>query len=263
MNVLSTSCVPGNSSTIAIENVSNPCATLSVGLTALPAGPRNIELWTIDLLAYPFQNHEMWLSRDETARAARFIFEDDRRRYRAAHCALREILAQRLARHATSVVFHAGRHGKPSIAQAENTLESCRFNLSHSGDVALLGIVDYVEIGVDIEKLREFDDIWQLAEQNFTSREYWELSDTPAHERSRAFLRGWTRKEACLKALGCGLMVPPRSFHVGLSKQSALAELRTEEESVQVQVENIDVGIGYVAATAWVTTYSKLAHCTK
>ena len=220
-----------------------------------------MKLWLVDLLTYPWQARSAWLVPDEIKRACRFRFEDDRRRYRAAHCALREVLGQWFDSDPGSFEFRENQYGKPSVnITADSLLAGCHFNLSHSADLALIGISADVEIGIDIEIVRDVNSLWPLAEQNFTPVERDELRAAPPDERSHTFLRGWTRKEACLKAVGCGLSIAPKSFHTGLSNNPAEVIVETEDGMVQLRVENLDVGLGQVATAAWIVLRHELNH---
>lgn len=192
------------------------------------------------------------MSSIEQHRAGRLVFEKDRRRFRAAHCALRDLLARRLDCPPSALEFQATKQGKPYLAADSSTTGACRFNLSHSEDLALVGMADDVEIGVDIETVRSIDDVWSLAGEVFTCGEQAELRETPPNQRDSAFLRGWTRKEACLKAVGCGLGVSPRTFHVGLAGDQTQVTLNTDIDQSVVQVQSVDVGPDATAAVAWI-----------
>jgi 4'-phosphopantetheinyl transferase len=221
-------------------------------LETLFIGERQVHLWLIDTSAYPWEVPRVGLSQHEQQRAERLVFEEDRKRFLAAHCALREMLALRLDCRPSSLEYRTTRHGKPYLASHSSASSTCRFNLSHSEDVALLGITDDVELGVDIEVLREIDDLWSLAGNVFTAREQSELRETPSDRRDSAFLRGWTRKEACLKAVGCGLAIDPRTVDVGLTGNQAQIALNTDNGQFNVQVQTINVGSGAIAAVAYI-----------
>jgi 4'-phosphopantetheinyl transferase len=90
-----------------------------------------------------------------------------------------------------------------------------RFNLSHSGDRALLAVAIGREVGVDVEAQAPVDAL-ALAAHAFSANERAALAATPAEDRLAAFYRGWTRKESFVKALGCGLSFPLREFDVSL-----------------------------------------------
>ena len=186
-----------------------------------------------------------WLSRTEQERAARFVFARDAARYRAAHVLLRRLLERHCGVPAGEE-FGTGAHDKPHLVPGNRW----GFNLSHSGDLALVGIGPGDGIGVDVDVLREVDDVWPLAEQNFSANEYRELRRTPAAQVARAFLSGWTRKEACLKAVGSGLSIAPASFDVGLAPGLKVLALPSDSGMVQVGVHTVQAGAGALAAVA-------------
>lgn len=175
----------------------------------LPDPWEGCALWRIDLGIAPAPSELASLDAQERARAARFVFEDDRRRYQAAHAAMRALLAQAAGGAEPSTLrFVHNAFGKPSLADAPG----CHFSLSHSGDAALLAIDPAGPVGVDLEIERAMDDIDAMAQAHFTDAERSALHGAPREARARTFLRTWTRKEACLKAIGTGLSVDPRQL---------------------------------------------------
>ncbi|WP_198087103.1 4'-phosphopantetheinyl transferase superfamily protein [Variovorax sp. E3] len=161
------------------------------------------------------------LSDEERARAGKFRFATDRQRFVAAHIALRQALAAHTGLRADTLSFATGSFGKPSLPGRPRT----QFSLSHSQGLALIAIGGRGPLGADIEQLRPMPDAPALAARHFTPRENEALARLPARERDHAFLTCWTRKEACLKAIGVGLLVPPRSFEVGLEPDCRSVEL--------------------------------------
>jgi len=161
------------------------------------------------------------LSDEERERAARLQFDADRRHYVAAHAALRHALAAQTGEHAEALRFNHGAFGKPSLAGRSRV----RFSLSHSRALGLIAIGARGPLGVDVEQLREVPDALELAERHFTRSECEALAALPAAEQNHAFLICWTRKEACLKAIGLGLIVPPECFEVGLESDCRSVEV--------------------------------------
>ena len=153
------------------------------------------------------------LSPDERARAARFRFESDAVCFTVARACLRQILAAYLDADPGRLVFGYERNGKPFLIEPRGALT---FNLSHSGDLALIGVAWNCRIGVDIERRRLIADSERLAEQVFATAERVQLQSVSAPARADAFLDGWTRKEAFIKALGTGLSCPLDTFVVSL-----------------------------------------------
>jgi 4'-phosphopantetheinyl transferase len=142
------------------------------------------------------------LSKDEQARAGKFKFDTDRRLFIVTHAALRSICASYLQTVPRSVEFAEGPYGKPKLAS--DSRSGLRFNLSHSGELALIATALQREIGVDVESVRDFD-FDQVAERFFTAREVATLRSLPKPQQRSAFYKCWTSKEAFLKAKGTGL----------------------------------------------------------
>src|SRR5262245_47220358 len=67
----------------------------------------------------------------ERARADRFVFERDRRRFVTAHAWVRVVLSRCLECPPETLRFAAGPRGKPHLADPAVDL---RFNLSHAGE---------------------------------------------------------------------------------------------------------------------------------
>ncbi|HEY6729935.1 MAG TPA: hypothetical protein VI039_02805 [Solirubrobacterales bacterium] len=76
---------------------------------------------------------------------------------------LRRVLAVYLGEEPARIQLEKGEHGKPRLAGNEPPL---KFNLSHSGDLALVAVSGANEMGVDVERLRpkrEADYYWRWA----------------------------------------------------------------------------------------------------
>jgi 4'-phosphopantetheinyl transferase len=144
-----------------------------------------------------------WLSAEEHARAERFRSAGQRAHFRASHAALRAILAGYLGCSPEAVGFRTGSLGKPALIDTEPDL---RFNLSHAGDLAMVGVAGGRELGVDLECVPSNELVQETERLVFTQRERRRLAAIPEQERRcREFAQLWSRKEAYLKALGAGL----------------------------------------------------------
>ena len=190
------------------------------------------ELWALDLMAPPRPEETTTLSAPELHKAARFVFERDRRRYLAAHGQLRRLLAGYTGVAGARLEFIEGPFGKPALAG----LAACSFNLSHSEDAGMLLMAPHGELGVDVEVLRPMRDALALAERNFSRTENAELRAVAEQNRDHAFLTGWTRKEACLKAIGSGLSIAPDIFTAGLAHEPCTTEIATPQGRARVHV---------------------------
>jgi 4'-phosphopantetheinyl transferase len=192
------------------------------------------------------------LSGDERARAGRFHFERDRRRFICARAALRSILGLYLEIKPEKIEFCYSKYGKPDIfgAKGENLLY---FNLSHSHELALLAVSRRWRVGIDIEHVRSIPDAEQIAERFFSAAENVEFRALPSSKREESFLNCWTRKEAFIKAIGEGLSRPLDRFDVSLSPGEPARLLKidgdTQEASIWSLAE-IAPAPGYIAALA-------------
>lgn len=162
------------------------------------------------------------LSADERARAARWLRRRDSDRFIAGRVGLRQALARYLQVAPAAVPLTAGAQGKPLLADGAGALQ---FNLSHSGEVAVLALSRAGAVGVDVEALQPMADCAAIAQRQFAPGEWQRWSRlAPAHQLA-AFYACWTRKEAYLKALGGGLSLPLDGFEVAFEPDAPAALL--------------------------------------
>jgi 4'-phosphopantetheinyl transferase len=147
------------------------------------------------------------LSEAERARASRFVRPRDGRRFAVCRGSLRLILGRLTNAPPQDVAFRFGPGGKPELAgpRPPGDVPSLRFNVTHSDDLALIAVSLDRELGVDLERLRTISEAARIVESYFTSAEQAQFAALEEPVRASAFLRGWTRKEAILKAKGVGL----------------------------------------------------------
>jgi 4'-phosphopantetheinyl transferase len=211
-----------------------------------------VQLWRVDLGAVG-ADESRWqkvLSSDESTRASRFHFTRDRQRFVAARALLRTILAGYLATDPSSLSFAYSKKDKPSLGRA-HAGSDVMFNVSHSGEIALLAFTRRREIGVDVEQVRRDFDVEAIARRFFSAHEQEQLAGLPNHEKFEAFFRCWTRKEAYIKATGEGLSLPLHQFDVSIAPEDRDALLSTRPDSSEAalwSLGEIPAGPGYVAA---------------
>jgi 4'-phosphopantetheinyl transferase len=207
----------------------------------------DVHVWSmsLDLSEAEQRRLERVISAEETARAERFVFPADRRRYVAAHGLLRSILSGYLGASPGAIAFRSNSDGKPRLAHPERV----RFNLSHSGFLGLLAVSADREVGVDIEEIRDIGDMEDLAKTCFSPVERAALAAVPTAQRKWAFFAGWTRKEAFLKALGDGLLRPLDSFDVNLTPDEPARLIRAQGVAAEsYAVRSLEPAPGYVGA---------------
>ena len=188
----------------------------------------SLDLWYIDLdvTADALYCFRQGLSCDELARAGRFHTDLHRARYIVGRATLRRVLADRLGCSPAAIRLSYGRNGKPMLEGGRGHVQ---FNLAHSGGEAVIALADGAAVGVDIELHRPISDVESLARLVFSDVERRELKLAP--DPVSAFLNGWTRKEAYVKALGMGLTAPLREITVSLSDRAALFSTGLRDQS--------------------------------
>lgn len=188
------------------------------------------------------------LSDAERARAALFATDALRNRWFGAHVALRRILAAALDVDPRSISYSTAAAGKPFIAHP--AARGVEFNLSDSGDLALIAVSRRGPVGVDVEECRPQRDLVALAEGFFAEEERAALRALPPREQAAAFYRIWARKEAFIKAIGLGLGFGLQRFAVS-TEPDAPRLLRVDlDPRVQGawQLMNAPVPDGYAGA---------------
>ncbi|MFZ1133627.1 MAG: 4'-phosphopantetheinyl transferase superfamily protein [Candidatus Korobacteraceae bacterium] len=216
--------------------------------------PNEVHVWR-RYLGVQFKEQEYYrllLSPDETARAQRFRFESDRNNFVVARGTLRELLGRYLTIPPKELRFSYSTFGRPSVADLSATT-AFDFNVSHSGEVALMAFSIGRHIGIDVEKVRQDFTTGEIADRFFSFAECTALRGLSEDQRHAAFFRCWTRKEAFIKALGEGLSHPLDRFDVSLDPNTPAALLATRPDSNEAQrweLSDIELPGDYVAALA-------------
>lgn len=214
----------------------------------------DVHVWRISLVRQPHEiaTFKRLLAPDEIARAERFYFERHHDAFVAARAGLRNTLSRYVRLPPEALAFRYGGAGKPELPELPEQISGAEvaFNLSHSGDWAILAIARRGPLGVDIERSREMNDAAGLARRYFSAAEVavWE-SLAPA-EQTAAFFRCWTRKEAYLKALGDGLRAPLDQFIVTFAPGEAprLIQASPHDTLAVWTIEDLPFDEGYTAA---------------
>lgn len=185
---------------------------------------------------------------DEEARAARFFFQRDQRRFTVARGVLRSILARYLQCSPADISFGYTAHGKP-VLDMPAPASDLYFNLSHSQDIALYACAWQRQVGVDVEYIRVVERAEQIARRFFTPQEQQVWLSLPPEQRQVAFFNCWTRKEACLKARGFGLAHSLDTVEVSLAPGEPAALLHIAGEPVeQWGIQAVVPAAGYAGA---------------
>jgi 4'-phosphopantetheinyl transferase len=202
-------------------------------ITLLPCGV--VHLWIADARVSPFVLRTLKASLDfrELAKADNFRFERHRSRYIAAQGILRQILAEYIPEEPNTLSFDIDAYGKPSLASAVNDAD-IRFNMSHSEYLVVVALSAGGAIGVDVEFVRNLDDLDSIAREYFTPTERTFLAEGLSSETENRFYTCWTRKEAYIKAVGKGLSIPLTSFDTAMQLHTAGRSLPSPEDATDV-----------------------------
>ncbi len=190
------------------------------------------------------------LAPDEQARANRFRFERDRRRFTVGRGLLRTLLGSTLGIAPEAIAFAYGTRGKPALARPSGS--GLEFNLSHSNGLALLATSWGRAVGIDLEYEGKTLDFLGIADRFFTPQELGQIRSQPEGARQRsAFFRGWARKEAFLKARGDGLWVGLDQFEVSIDPSVPPRVVWTAWDPVEAErwtVLDLDAAPGFASA---------------
>jgi biotin-[acetyl-CoA-carboxylase] ligase BirA-like protein len=167
-----------------------------------------IDIWCFPL-SIEFPGAHKLLSDDENIRAKRFHFPRHQRRFTVARAVLRLILSRYLNVAPASLIFTTNKYGKPLLVNDP----SWHFNISHSGEMALLAVSKHHPMGIDLEYFskRPYEGI---AKSLFSPKEIQALEQAPRHIKPLVFFHTWSQKESFIKACGMGLSYPTQQFDV-------------------------------------------------
>ena len=211
-----------------------------------------ILVWPITVDESPAQIQHWWhtLSAEERARAQRFRRPGDCDRWVVAHGVLRRILGHLANCEPARITFATEKRGKPRIVEPISA--SCwHFNLSHSHRMALVGVTRVGPLGLDIEYVREFDNMHGVARRVFAGSERSDLMSLHGRGRASGFYNGWTRKESLIKATGAGMSQSLKSIEVSLIPgEPAVVRAFEEDDPAAWQLHSLDVATDYAAAVA-------------
>lgn len=180
--------------------------------------PGVVHVWRIRIDGVATAADWAVLSPEEDGRARRFFAERHQRRYVVAHANLRRILSAYAGMAPNELAFRTGQYGKPELVGAPSAT-LVEFNLSHSGDLALVAVARDRPVGVDVERWNDRVEHIELATRFFSPVERDALQRlAPSHaDVVEGFFSAWSRKEAYLKASGHGIARGLDHFDVSLT----------------------------------------------
>lgn len=226
---------------------------------ALPVGEVHVWQAVCSLEGPASREFDRLLSPEEWARAARLLSPGRRLQFRHSRGLLRLLLGRYLNIAPDKLRLVSNAHGKP-LLDTRHSLP-IHFSLSHTQALVVFAFGIGSALGIDVEAVVDLPDCDALAALAFTSQEIREFETLPKKDRAQAFLRRWTAKEACLKALGRGLSLDPRQVELqALTGAVGLARVQEDDQDMPSEwpFQTFEPAPGFVASLAWES--AKTAH---
>jgi len=222
--------------------ISKSGQSLYVGSLQISGNDIHIWLANINQQSIGVDKLRLLLSANELERAGGFRFAVDRNRFVVSHGLLRIILSAYTNLRPEFLNFGHTDYGKPYLSNCEINIA---FSMSHSRDYAFYGLASGGEIGVDIEFIRNMEDIDKIAESYFPKNDRLTIGRLPKEQKQKAFFECWTQREAFIKAIGFLPDKVPECYS-GLLLQTLLP---VPGYVAAVAVEDIDPQFGYFQVT--------------
>ncbi|MDD3001070.1 MAG: 4'-phosphopantetheinyl transferase superfamily protein [Candidatus Riflebacteria bacterium] len=144
---------------------------------------------------------------------------------------LRKILGRYLNADPREIEIVRDEMGKPHLGGAHAS--KLEFNLTHT-EAKLLIAVAKEPVGVDMESLQRKIDYELILRRYFTESErhdFIESVQSVNADKREVFIKGWTRKEAILKAVGTGLS-GMKEYLISFNQMNAGKYLNTDNYSL-------------------------------
>jgi 4'-phosphopantetheinyl transferase len=215
------------------------------GLKPIPAGPDQ-RVWLLDLDKPTPPRDFSICSDEEHEQSRRMRVLGQSARYLKSHHGLRCLLADATGLDPDKLQFQRNAFDKPALRGSIGV----HFNLSHSQRWALIGLRSAGPIGVDIESVTTEGIDQSLAERHLSKNEMAAWRGLPESQQRLAFLRAWTRKEACVKALGTGLSLAPSCIDTGCTAEVRRVAVVLRARPCVLEVRSVCAGIDVLAAVA-------------
>jgi medium-chain acyl-[acyl-carrier-protein] hydrolase len=237
-----------DASALVCRSIAESLEKLSEDWRVSPPGAREAHLWTVrvDLTGSEALRLRWLLSADERKAADSFVQAADRARYMTARVALRDLLGRYRDAPPETLRFGYSDNGKPSC----EALRPLEFNVSHSGEMALIAFTWGCPVGVDVEHIRSGLDFAGVGRDVFTATELDQLAHACPAQRVEAFFDLWVRKEAFLKRSGQGFSGEPHNTHVGLGPLFLSGRQNVRPASWQGSMQSFSLSRDYAGAIA-------------
>lgn len=185
---------------------------------------------------FPWETFLRCVGKKKRDQLSRLNNQEDRVRGLLADLLVREILTQQWGIPWKQIRLAVNPFGKPFLPRA-----SVQFNVSHSGNWVVAAF-DSETIGIDVQVMEPLD-YGSLSEYFLTGYECRQIFEKEQSMQLGTFYRFWTGKESYVKAIGEGLSIDLKSFH--LSMQDMTIVSRTAENDERWNVRFYDISPHY------------------
>ncbi|KAI9133819.1 4'-phosphopantetheinyl transferase superfamily protein [Acaryochloris sp. CCMEE 5410] len=224
--------------------------------TVTPIAPQTLHIWRLPLRSEGTNHWWDLLSRDEQQRAQRFVRSQDQDKYVQVRGTLRCLLGQYLHIPGQTLCFDYGDYGKPQLISSCNSL-NLQFNVSHSHELAVIAVTQTTAVGIDIEQVNPQARYIDISQRFFATAEHETLLQQPVEEQCRTFFQLWTRKEACVKAMGGSIAHALDQINVAQGLHQASIAIEMQEEPHELFLHNLFPDPNFAGAVA---TQAPLQH---
>ena len=194
------------------------------------------------------------LSAADIARVQKLEHDPERQRlWRSSRIATRIVLERAVGREYRNIDFEIAENGRPSLGDGPPY-----FNVSHSGGAALIAVSNAVPVGIDLEEERGLKMTEDRRRRVIAAAARLANGQPASMSRSDAdldLIRAWVRLEAAAKSLGIGIgqLLTEEGVVGGKPADGGAATAAS-----RLDVRNLDVATGYLAAVAAATLPRKI-----
>ncbi|MFA0442747.1 4'-phosphopantetheinyl transferase superfamily protein [Vibrio sp. 10N.222.51.C12] len=186
-----------------------------------------------------------WLSDEELHKVNRYRKQDSQVQALFVRGFLRAILSQYSDIKPAQWRFEYGDKGKPRLCSKQKQQTGLDFNLSHSKDHLLIGVLQSHHrehtLGVDIEHARQGTDIYSIMSHYFANSEVQELMRLEKNAQRERFFDVWALKESYIKATGKGLATSLKRFYFDFSNQQRQHLTLNETQGPQKKERHFEI----------------------
>jgi 4'-phosphopantetheinyl transferase len=198
---------------------------------------KKIHVFLLKLDVFNYEELFSCLTTEEQSRANKLRIDDKRKQFVITRGLLKKILSIISNKEPKAISLLYEEHGKP-YTNIKYNKKNIEFNVSHSGDYALIAISLDNKVGVDIEKINIKIDNLSLSNRFFSEIEKNALLELESDKQLDAFYQTWVKKESFIKAVGKGVAFGLDKFSVPINNDNQTMKVIVSEEEPNGSAEN-------------------------